>query len=151
MRNMERTLRITEVPLRMPFALFCDTLSAVSEAWFINYPKEVFVETPITLDATYVPSEDVVSRDIEGELIIVPLTAGTGGTEEEQEAIFTLNETGRAIWDRLDGQRSLRDLVTEFSAEYESPAGEIERDVLGLVAELLKRNMLVEVGPAPAG
>jgi hypothetical protein len=102
------------------------------------------MKTKVHLDVTYVPSEDVVARDIEGELIIVPLTSGVGGTEDE-DAIFTLNETGRAIWERLDGQRSLRDMVKELSAEYESPAGEIERDVLGLVTELLKRKMLVEV------
>ena len=100
------------------------------------------METAITLDGIYVPSEDVVFRDIEGELIIVPLTSGIGDMED---AIFTLNETGRAIWERLDGQRSLKDAVGELSSEYESPAGEMERDVLGLVTELLKRRMLVEV------
>ena len=103
------------------------------------------MRTTVALDATYAPSEDVVFRDIEGELIIVPLTWGVGGAEDEEDAIFTLNETGRAIWERLDGQRSLRDAVEELSAEYQSPAGEIEGDVTGLVTELLKRNMLVEV------
>ena len=103
------------------------------------------MEPTITLDATYVPSEDVVFRDIEGEIIIVPLTSGAGSTEDDEDALFTLNETGRAIWERLDGQRSLRDMVKELSAEYESPAGEMERDVLGLVTELLKRRMLIEV------
>ncbi len=104
----------------------------------------------VTLDNIYVPSEDVVFRDIEGELIIVPLTWGVGRAEDEEDAIFTLNETGRAIWERLDGQRSLRDVVEELSAEYQAPAGEIEGDVTGLVTELLKRNMLVEIGAAPA-
>ena len=103
------------------------------------------MEAKVSFDATCVPSEDVVFRDIEGELIIVPLTWGVGGTEEEMDAIFTLNETGRAIWDRLDGQRRLGDVVAELSEEFEAPAGEIERDVLGLVTELLKRRMLVEV------
>ena len=104
------------------------------------------MKTKIDLDAIYTPSEDVVFRDIEGELIIVPLTSRVGGIEDEEDAIFTLNETGRAIWDRLDGQRSLRDVVEELSAEYESPTGKIEGDVTGLVTELLKRHMLVE-GP----
>jgi hypothetical protein len=105
---------------------------------------EVFMEAKVTLDATYVPSEDVVFRDIEGELIIVPLTWGVGGAEDETDAIFTLNEAGRAIWDRLDGQKSLKDVVTELAAEFEAAGGEIEADVLGLVGELVKRKMLVE-------
>ena len=71
------------------------------------------MEARIELDAIYTPSEDVVFRDIEGELIIVPLTWGVGGTEDEADAIFTLNEAGRAIWERLDGQRSLRAVVAQ--------------------------------------
>lgn len=102
------------------------------------------MQTQITLDAIYVPSEDVVYRDIEGELIIVPLTAGVGGAEDEQDAIFTLNETGRAIWDRLAGRRRLQDVVAELAAEFEAPPGQIEADVLGLAQELVKRKMLVE-------
>ena len=108
------------------------------------------METQVVLDAIYTPSEDVVFRDIEGELIIVPLTRGVGGAEDEQDAIFTLNEWGRAVWERLDGQRSLRAVAADLAAEYEAPSGEIEADVLGLVGELVKRKMLVEAGPAPA-
>jgi hypothetical protein len=102
------------------------------------------MEAKVTLDTTYAPSEDVVFRDIEGELIIVPLTSGVGGAEEEMDAIYTLNETGRAIWERLDGQRSLRAVVADLAAEYEAPSEDIEADVLGLVAELVSREMLVE-------
>ncbi|MBC8446886.1 MAG: PqqD family protein [Chloroflexi bacterium] len=102
------------------------------------------MEAKVTLSATYVPSEDVVSRSIEGELIIVPLTSGVGRAEDEQDAIFTLNETGRAIWGLLDGKRSLKDVVAALAVGYDAPPDEIEADVLGLVGELVKRKMLVE-------
>jgi hypothetical protein len=39
---------------------------------------ETSMEEKIVLDAIYAPSEDVVAREIEGELIIVPLVAGIG-------------------------------------------------------------------------
>lgn len=96
-------------------------------------------------DAIYIPSEEVVAREIEGEMIIVPLTAGIGDADDE---LFTLNDTGKAIWKQLDGQRSLKNIVENLSAEFESQPGEIERDVTGLVEELLKRKMLVEVPKA---
>ena len=99
--------------------------------------------TSITLNAIYVPSDDVVFRTIEGEPIIVPLTSGIGDTED---ALFTLNMTGQAIWEQLDGRRSLGGVVAELCAEYDAPTEEIEVDVLGLVAELVKRSMLVEIG-----
>ena len=95
----------------------------------------------VTLDTIYTPSEDVVARKIEGEIIIVPLVAGMGDTDDE---LFTLNETGKAIWERLDGQRSLQDVVGELAAEFEAAEDEIETDVLGLVGELVSRRMLVE-------
>ena len=41
------------------------------------------MEDNIDLNAAYVPSEDVVAREIEGEIIIVPLTAGIGDMEED--------------------------------------------------------------------
>lgn len=99
------------------------------------------MKAKISLDAIYIPSEDVVAREIEGELIIVPITSGIGDLEDE---IYTLNESGKAIWDKLDGKRSLKDVVDCLSLEFEAPVAEIERDVLGLVEELLKRKMLVE-------
>jgi len=94
----------------------------------------------LNLNAVCVPSEDVVAREIEGELILVPLTAGMGDMDDE---LYTLNETGKAIWSRLDGTRSLCQIAGELAAEYSTPAADIERDVTGLVTELARRKMLV--------
>ena len=100
------------------------------------------MEIKAELDAIYTPSEDIVARNIEGELIIVPLVAGIGDMEDE---LYTLNEIGKAIWDRLDGKKKLKDVLGELSAEFEAPAGEIEKDLIGLVEELVRRKILVEV------
>jgi len=62
-----------------------------------------------------------------------------------EDDLFTLNETGKTIWNSLDGQKNLKDIVEELSAEFEALEGEIEKDVIGLVEELLKRKMVVEV------
>ncbi len=92
-------------------------------------------------DGVYVPSEGVVAREIEGELIIVPLVAGIGDMEDE---LYTLNQTGRAIWRRLGAGQTLGAVVEALRTEYDAPEGEIEQDVAGLVAELVTRGMLVE-------
>jgi len=88
-------------------------------------------------------SEDVVSREISGELIIVPLVAGIGDMDEE---LFTLNETGRAVWRRLDGERTLGEVAAELAAVYEAGEDEVRADVVGLVGELVQRRMVVVVG-----
>ena len=96
----------------------------------------------LDLEGVYVQSDEVVSREIEGELIIVPLTSGIGDLEDD---LYTLNETGRAIWDSLDGQRKIRDVVNKLSNEFNAPRDEIEKGVIGLMKELLKRRIAIEV------
>ncbi len=97
---------------------------------------------PIDMTTIYIPSDEIVAREIEGELIIVPLAAGIGDMEDE---LYSLNETGREVWRRLDGQRSLSQIAAEMAEEYDELPVEIEKDVQGLVAELLKRRMLAVV------
>jgi hypothetical protein len=100
------------------------------------------MESEIKLDTIYAPSEDVVAREIEGELIIVPIASGIGDMEDD---LYTLNETGQAIWEKLDGVRSLQQVALDLAEEYDAPLSNIERDVLGLITELVKRRMLVTV------
>jgi hypothetical protein len=95
----------------------------------------------VHMNGVYIPSEDIVAREIEGELIIVPLTAGFGDMEDE---LYTFNETGRALWRLLDGGRDLNQVVQALAEEFNAPVGEIQADVIGLVTELVNRRMLVE-------
>ena len=92
------------------------------------------------LDGLYAPSDDIVAREIEGQLIIVPLAAGIGDLEDE---LYTFSETGKAIWDRLDGSTSLRAIALALGEEYEAELGEIEQDALDLLTELLSRGIVV--------
>jgi hypothetical protein len=98
------------------------------------------MEHEIAIDSAYIASEDVVAREIEGEFILVPLASGIGDMEDE---IYTLNETGRAIWERLDGKRSLREVAKDLKADFEARPGEIEEDIAGLVNVLFERKMVV--------
>ncbi len=93
----------------------------------------------VSLEKIYVPSDDIVAREIEGEVIIVPLVAGIGDTDDE---LYTLNETGQAIWKLLDGTRTLRKVTEDLSDEFEGE--EIVQDVLGFIGELVKRRIVVE-------
>jgi hypothetical protein len=88
-----------------------------------------------------IPSENIVARLIEDEVIIVPLVAGIGDADDE---LYTLNPTGQAIWQKLNGQRTLGEVVTLLEVEFEAPRPEIEADVLGFSAEMLRRGILVE-------
>ena len=100
------------------------------------------MENKLELDKAYIRSEEVVDREIEGELILVPLTAGIGDMEDE---LYTLNETGKAVWKKLGAQTTLREVASNLAEEYRAEPGEIEGDVAGLVGELVKRKLVVPV------
>ncbi|MEN8154711.1 MAG: PqqD family protein [Acidobacteriota bacterium] len=96
--------------------------------------------TKINLDAKYSVSDNVVAREIEGEIIIVPLTAGIGDAEDD---LFSLNETGRSVWKYLDGEKSVKEIVSLLTKTYEASENDIRNDVTGLMEELLTRGIIV--------
>jgi hypothetical protein len=98
-----------------------------------------------SLDMIFSRSDDVVAREIDGALIIVPLTAGVGDMEDD---LFSLNETGTEIWNLLDGSKSLREVATLLEKKYQACPDEIAQDILGIVTELAKRRMLVDAAGA---
>ena len=93
----------------------------------------------VTLCTVCVASEDVVAREIEGDVIIVPLTAGIGDADDE---LYSLNETGRSIWQKLDGQRTLSDVVVALGLEFNASQADLEADVLGFAGEMVRRGIL---------
>lgn len=95
----------------------------------------------IELDSVYSPSEEVVARRIEGEIIIVPISAGIA---DDQDDLFTLNETGRAVWLRLNGKNTVRQIIDELKGKYHASPEEIQADVTGLLRELLRRRIIVK-------
>ncbi|MBN1663789.1 MAG: PqqD family protein [Deltaproteobacteria bacterium] len=93
----------------------------------------------IELDDIYCHSEDVVVRTIEDELILVPLVAGIGSVEGE---IYALDETGREIWNRMDGRKTVSEIITDLEKTYQSSERSIQSDVRGLMGELATRMLI---------
>jgi hypothetical protein len=96
----------------------------------------------ITKDAVYAVSDGVVARKIENEIILIPIDIDIRVKEND---LFTLNPAAQVIWKRLKGKKSLKDIIADLTVEYNSPVGVIEKDVIALVKELLKRKLLVKV------
>jgi hypothetical protein len=94
----------------------------------------------VDLDVCCAPSEELLISDMAGELIIAPLAAEPGDMED---GFYALNATGRAVWERLDGRTSLRDIAQALAERYQAPIGGVERDVVALVTELFDRHILV--------
>ena len=100
------------------------------------------MEQGVTLTDVISTSNDVVAREVEGEFLIIPIASGVGDMEDE---LYSLNECGKAIWDKLDGAKDLAAIIKELIEEYDVSADEMQEDVQNFVSELLKRKILVQV------
>lgn len=96
----------------------------------------------IDKDSKYHISENVVSREIDGEIIVVPLIGGIGDSEDD---LFSLNETGREIWKYLDGTQSVNDILLKLKSSFEGEEREIEDDAIGFLEELISRKIIEKV------
>lgn len=74
----------------------------------------------------------IVTREIAGETILVPIRQNVG----DLESIYTLNETASRIWALIDGRRTLGDIRDEMVAEFDVDEAEAEQDLLELVEQL---------------
>ena len=84
-------------------------------------------------DDRYRQSPSIVSREIAGEVILVPIRNNVG----DLESIYTLNETAARIWALLDGERSVAQVRDQVVAEFEVGPEEAEQDLLELLAQLV--------------
>ncbi|MDT8390369.1 MAG: PqqD family protein [Lentisphaeria bacterium] len=96
--------------------------------------------TDMSLNDVCRKSDDIVAREIEGEMIIIPMTAGIGDMEDE---IYALDEISLDIWNRIDGIKSAGQIAQELDAAYDASLETIQADVLGLLGELVKRGIIL--------
>ena len=84
----------------------------------------------------------IVARRIGGETILVPVTR-----RAQEMGLFTLNEVGTFVWERLDGERPLAEIVDDVTAHYEVEVERAREDLLGFVELLAKAGCAGEVAP----
>ncbi len=85
-----------------------------------------------SLNDIYHQDPAIVSREVAGEVILVPIRDNVG----DLESIYTLNATAARIWALLDGEHTLADIRDAIVAEFEVEAAEAEADLLELVEHL---------------
>ena len=90
------------------------------------------------LDTCFAKENDLVTRDVAGEKIIVPIKGHVG----DLEGVFTLNEVGTVIWTHIDGQTTVRQLMEAVRNEYDVGAAEAERDVVDFLRSLEEAGLI---------
>jgi len=97
----------------------------------------------ISLDDVYIPSEKVVARNIEGELIIVPIEDGVA---DFNDALYSLNETGRKMWELFNSNTSLGMICNLLAEEYNASLEKIQKDVFNMIDKLSDMKMIKKLG-----
>lgn len=81
----------------------------------------------------YCKNPDFVQREVAGEFILIPIRRRLN----EASSLYVLNETGAALWRRIDGKRSDQEIAEDFSREFDVTRQQIEKDFAALIEDLL--------------
>ena len=81
---------------------------------------------------------EFVSRNIAGETILVPVRGRIG----DLDSIYNLGEVASFLWDRIDGQATVRQLVEGVCAEFDVAPETAEGDALEFIAHLQSARLI---------
>ena len=93
------------------------------------------------LDAIFARNEEVVSRKIVDELILVPMRKDVA----DMETLYTLNEVGARVYELINGKRAIREIVNTIVNEFEVTEQQAESDVRGFIAQLVEVESIYKV------
>jgi hypothetical protein len=79
-------------------------------------------------------SEEVLSQEVNGETVLLNL---------EGESYFGLNEVGTRIWQLLQVEQSVADMMSTLTDEYDVSREQLENDVNDLLGKLTDAGLVV--------
>lgn len=82
--------------------------------------------------------KEFILREIAGDYIIIP----TGSTVLEFNGLLTVNEVGVTLWNLLQKEVSMEDLVEAVVAEYEVEEAVAREDIQKFLATLTENGIL---------
>ncbi|NLV19087.1 MAG: PqqD family protein [Bacteroidetes bacterium] len=79
-------------------------------------------------------SPSVVTRKTGNEYVLVPLTDNIA----DMTSVYTLNETGTFIWELIDGEKNVGDIINALIREYDTDSDTAKEDVLSFISKMKK-------------
>ena len=90
------------------------------------------------LEKCFSKEDNCVTREIAGETIIVPIKGRVG----DLDSIYTLNEVGTLIWQLIDGQRNIGQIVQSVRQTYDVESEEVTRDTFDFLISLEEAGLI---------
>ena len=79
-------------------------------------------------------SPSIVTRKTGNEYVLVPIANNIA----DMNSVYTLNETGAFIWEQIDGKKSLEDIISSLTSEYDIDKKTAAEDVFAFVENMRK-------------
>jgi hypothetical protein len=85
-------------------------------------------------------SPSVVTRKTGYEYVLVPITNNIA----DMNSVYTLNETGAFIWEKINGKRSVEDIITALTTEFEIDKDTASEDMFSFIDNMKKYLIISE-------
>jgi hypothetical protein len=92
------------------------------------------------LSSRFRKKEDIVTRRIAGETLLVPVY----GDLANMERIFALDPVAAFIWEQLDEEKSLKDIRDGVLDAFDVNEEQAETDIFEFIEELIKASLIVQ-------
>ncbi|HOO98746.1 MAG TPA: PqqD family protein [Bacteroidales bacterium] len=77
-------------------------------------------------------SESVVTKKTGNEYVLVPVVDNIA----DMDSVYTLNETGTFIWEKIDGEKTVRELIKAVVEEYNTDTETATADLMEFIDEM---------------
>ena len=94
------------------------------------------------LSARYIRSSTVVSREIAGETLVVPVRGGVG----DLDSIFSFNGLGSDLWNLLQAGTSMEEMANWVEERYEVTFEQALADINAFMDELSQAGLVHQDG-----
>jgi Coenzyme PQQ synthesis protein D (PqqD) len=96
-------------------------------------PGSVYLTSSLnTTPVRHIRNTAIVSREVAGETIVVPICRGVG----DLDSVYTFNPVGRSLWRLLENSHSVEELANWVATHFEVDAKQALSDVQCYLAEL---------------
>jgi Coenzyme PQQ synthesis protein D (PqqD) len=92
----------------------------------------------------FVRNREVVARQIEGELVIVPIRSGVG----DLNSLYTLNQVGSVLWDFMSEGHTIEEMVSRVCDEFEVSGSQAQNDIQNFLGAMLEEKLVQPLAEA---
>jgi Coenzyme PQQ synthesis protein D (PqqD) len=87
----------------------------------------------------FVRNQEVVSRKIEGEFIIVPIRCGVG----DLNSLYTLNPVGSVLWEFMSEGHTVAEMVERVCEEFDVTGSQAKQDIEEFLESLVEEKLVL--------